>query len=380
MNDDYCLWMGDIDPRMDESIILNLFHFYNFYPLDIKLIQNINANKNKNYCFIYFKNIYEANDTLNQLNGKPIPNTPFKFKLSWANYATSETKIIFVGNLNPLIDDASLFNFFKSKYKSVSKAKIITENGQSKRYGFITLKKGNDYRKCLIEMNGVFFNGTNIRVKEYIKKNEDENNNNQSNLKENNVNNQLELNNNVNNSNANNDTRLLNTKNFNSNDYFSVSNSISRFNWINNENPINGIFINVNLYNNKNINSKNDCFNQSAFSSNYCKKNYCFNFSSTINGSMEYNAFINNDLNNISNISNTYNDNKNNNVMNNNHKMNQCKINKIQKLEILEELDEKTLNIKINGSLNKILEHYKESLLINERRTVSKLILYLIFV
>ena len=52
----------------------------------------------------------------------------------------------------------------------------------------------------------------------------------------------------------------------------------------------------------------------------------------------------------------------------------------MQKLEILEELDEKTLNIKINGSLKKVLEHYKESLIINGRRAMSKLIFYLIFI
>ena len=170
MNDDYCLWMGDIDPRMDESIIQNLFKFYNVYPQAIKLIKDKETNKNKNYCFIYFKSILEANNTLNKLKGKPIPNTSLNFKLNWANYHTSTTKIVYVGNLHPSVDDTILFNFFKSKYKSVSKAKVITDNGESKRYGFITFKKENDYRKSLIEMDGVFFKGTNIKVREYKKK------------------------------------------------------------------------------------------------------------------------------------------------------------------------------------------------------------------
>ena len=184
MNEDYCLWMGDVNPNMNESMILNLFQLYTFHPLCLKLIKN--AIKNKNHCFVYFKNIYEANRTLNELNGKSILNTPFKFKLRWANYLSFETKTVFVGNLNPLVDDISLFDFFKSKYKSVLKAKIIRDNnGQSKKYGFVTFKKGNDYRKCLIEMNLAFFEGNIIKVKDCIKKdfnkdedeNEDENEN-----------------------------------------------------------------------------------------------------------------------------------------------------------------------------------------------------------
>ena len=369
MNDDYCLWMGDIDPRMDESIIRKLLQFYNVHPLDIKLNKN-KTNKNKNYCFIYFKNIYEANNTLNQLNGKSIPNTSFKFKLNWSNYLTSENKVIFVGNLNLLVDDITLFNFFKSKYNSVLKAKIIKENGKSKKYGFVTFKKGNDYRKSLIEMNGAFLKGTNINVKEYIKKNEDENNNNnnQLNLKENIYNKQLELNNYINNSN--NNVRLLNTNNINFNNFSSISNSISRCSWKNNANSINSEIICINNNNEININNNNCLFVHNEYSHNYNNNEKSNNINyNNINGNKNYNVLINNDLNNINYINN---DNKNNSIINDN-KTNKTKTNKFQKLEILEEFDEITLRIKINESLNKMLEYYKERKLNYGNKAVSKL-------
>ena len=104
---------------------------------------------------------------------KPIPNTSLNFKLNWANYHNSTAKTVYVGNLNPSVDDISLFNFFKSKYKSVSKAKIISGHRQSKKYGFVTFKKENDYRRSLIEMNGIVFEGTRIKVKEYKRKKEE---------------------------------------------------------------------------------------------------------------------------------------------------------------------------------------------------------------
>ena len=384
MNNDYCLWMGEIDPEMDEYTIQNFFQFYNVFPLSVKLIKDKETNQNKNYCFIYFKNIYEANNTLNLLNGKPIPNTSLSFKLNWANYHVPTIKKIYIRNLNPSIDEKSLFDFFKSKYKSVTKVKIITNNGQSKRYGFVTFKKENDYRKSLIEMNGVFFEGTNIKVKEYKKKDEEENSKNNENknqnLKNNNTNYQLELNNEIKN---NNNDRQLNTNNLNSNSFLTISNTINKLNWVSNANPINGVNIGINHIDDVNINIHSNLFNQNTLNSNYDEKNININFNNNeclkiINGEIECSK-DNNNLNNssVNNVNNINNVNENNNLIN--IEISESKINKNPKLEILEELDEITLKIKINESLNKMLEYYKESYLINGNRVISKLILYLMF-
>ena len=388
MNEDYCLWMGDIDPRMDESIIKGLFQIYNVYPQAIKLIKDKETNKNRNYCFIYFKNIYEANNTLNRLRGKPIPNTSLSFKLNWANYHTTTTKTVYIGNLNPSVNDTTFFNFFKSKYKSVSKANVITENGESKRYGFVTFKKENDYRKCLIEMNGVFFEGTNIKVRECKKKDDDDGNKNGKNNKPKknslqssrdkiNTSNQLDLSN----KNINSNDKKLNTNNLNSNGFLTILNSINKLNWISNANPINGVINGINHNKFVNVNNHNNWFNQNTFNDNHDTKNNV-NPNNSINGNryLKYikdeidSNRVNNDINNIDNINNS-----NNNYINKNNEINESKINKELKLEILEELDEITLKIKINESLNKMLEYYKESYLINGKRLVSKLILYLIF-
>ena len=375
MNEDFSLWMGNIDPTMDESIIRNLLKFYNVYPLNIKLIKDSKTNENKNYCFIYFKNVFETNRALNKLKGKQMPNSSFKFKINWANYITSETKIAFVGNLNPSIDDTSLLNFFKSKYKSVLKAKIITENGKSKKYGFVTFKKGKDYRKSIIEMNGTFFEGTNIRVKEYKRKDEDDDENDknkQENLISINTNYQIELKNPINNN-----FRLLNMNKLNSSNsnFLSISNSSNKLNWINDANPINDVIIGINNNNYTFVNNKNNWLNQNIYNNGYVKNNNTINLSNSIKEMCYFEMLNNNDINKINN------DNKNNNIINNNNnnQTNKNKIDKISKLEILEEFDEKALIVKINESLNKILEYYKKNMLIDGNHVVSKLFLFLMF-
>ena len=131
------IWMGDIEPTMKEDDIMNFFKEFNIKPQSIKFIKDKITNKNKNYCFLYFQTIKEANTVLFNLNGKKIPGTPYTFRLNWANGRSSINKSAYVGNLNPKVDDIKLYNLFKAKYPTVQHASVVTENGKSKGYGFV---------------------------------------------------------------------------------------------------------------------------------------------------------------------------------------------------------------------------------------------------
>ncbi len=174
MSTNNILWMGDILPGMTESFILNAFYNYEIRPTGVKLIMDKKTNKIKNYCFINFANIQNANEALTKLNGKPIIGTQYLFKLNWANYHKGTNKSVYVGNLSPEINDIDLYNFFKKKYDSVHHANVITDNGISKGYGFVLFTNENEYLKCLNEMNGIVFHGNHIKVKEQKKKEENE--------------------------------------------------------------------------------------------------------------------------------------------------------------------------------------------------------------
>ena len=186
MSTDNNLWMGDVQPWMDESFIMNAFNSYNFYPKNIKLIHDKLTRELKNYCFISFLTIEEANNCLLFLTGKTIPNTQIKFKLNWANYFSTFNKSIYVGNLSPDVDDISLYKLFKERYPSVHHASVIVDKGVSKGFGFIMFRGEEDYEKCLKEMNGVLFHGNIIKVNEQKKNNKYHNNNsNYDNINEN---------------------------------------------------------------------------------------------------------------------------------------------------------------------------------------------------
>ena len=75
------LWMGDIEPWMNELVIKNLFETNGFHPKEIRFVKDKRYNIFQNYCFIDFNNMLEANNALIKLKGKKIQNLNLRFKL-----------------------------------------------------------------------------------------------------------------------------------------------------------------------------------------------------------------------------------------------------------------------------------------------------------
>ena len=168
MKTENTLWMGDIEPWMDELFIRNSFVEYGFNPNKITLIRDKRFQRNKNFCFIEFNSFQEVTNALFYLNSKKIPRTNIFFKLNIAknNEKTKFSKNVYVGNLTPRINDVDLYNIFKTKYPSVYYASIIADNGVSRGYGFVHFSKEDEYKKCIKEMNGIVLDNKIIKVSE----------------------------------------------------------------------------------------------------------------------------------------------------------------------------------------------------------------------
>ena len=390
MSSDTNVWMGDIKPWMNESFILNSFKYYNIHPLSVKLIHDRTTNELKNYCFINFGSVEEANKCITMLNGKFLPNTPIKFRLNWANYFSSFNKSVYVGNLSPDVDDISLYNLFKEKYSSVHHASVMIENGKSKGFGFILFRGEKDYERCLNEMNGIRFHGNIIKVSEQKKKDDDTKSNHTNDNNDNyiynynNMYNNIYLNNNI--------TINQNLLNDNYNNIDVIQNSINNVNLMNNINNYNleqSLHLNQNKFNNNiinniiNINNINkintyNCIND-IYNSNKLNNNLYFNNnmndSDFINDNSNFNSInipnqpssmLQNptENNNINSISST-NESTMKNFINNNQGT-KGKITKSLKndnlneydLEIMNKYDDETMKKKINENLEKMYEYY----------------------
>ena len=90
------LWMGDIEPWMNRDMIFNAFLEHGLKPSSIKMITDHKSNLSRNYCFINFETMAEANKALLNLNGKKIPNTNINFRLNWANKHCEKNKNLYI--------------------------------------------------------------------------------------------------------------------------------------------------------------------------------------------------------------------------------------------------------------------------------------------
>lgn len=394
MSTNSIIWMGDIEPKMTELDIMKCFYQYNIRPQGIKLIKDKKTNENKNFCFINFKSIKEANGAIFKLNGKKVPGYPFVFRLNWANNRSSFNKSVYVGNLNPQVDDIKLYNLFKKKYPTVHHASIITENGISKGYGFVMFNGKEEYEKSIKEMNGINFYGNIIKVKEQKKKDnknkkldksiENDDNSSLSNDSENNFEKKKgslsyknnELNNNIGNSDINKSMfKNISLGKINNNQIKCINNSVNNLN-----NFPNDIVNNIEI---KSNNIYKNFINNTNFSTNY----YNYNIS---NNKILYSPTNNNNNNNKeilkkSNYSNnsivslnSINSEQMSNYSTAERFTTQQKPKKSE-LEILNPIDENTLFKKIHEGVYKLFKNYQESISNGNKKVNCKYILFNIF-
>lgn len=162
------IWIGDIDPWMDEVFVRNIF-------LNIAPVKSIKVMKKNGqsigYGFIEFESEEAANYVLNNFNGKPIMGSSKLLKLSKAQYnlnKKAEEEIqIYICDMDTSVNEEQLKEFFAKDYKSVFGAKVICDpyTRVSKGYGFIKFKCQEEANKAVIEMNGKILNNKRVRVK-----------------------------------------------------------------------------------------------------------------------------------------------------------------------------------------------------------------------
>ncbi|KAJ2083020.1 hypothetical protein H4R24_001136 [Coemansia sp. RSA 988] len=220
------LWMGDIEPWMDESYIRRIWAHMGEMVV-VKMIRDRLTGGAANYCFLELPNQAEAERMLAMYNGKAMPQPLDRmFRLNWAagpmgpsllstplecsgvsggmafpsnavqapttavnsaplgglafpngvvqipataaNGSTAEGAeySLFVGDLAPEVTDVQLAQEFRCRYASVRTAKVVTDpvTQQARGYGFVRFSDEADHQRALLEMQGYVIGTRAIRV------------------------------------------------------------------------------------------------------------------------------------------------------------------------------------------------------------------------
>jgi RNA recognition motif-containing protein len=183
MDNKTTLWMGELEPWMDEGYIRSLWYQMG-EQVNVKFIRDKFTGQhsaNAGYCFVDFVSNAAAVKALTTVNGTPIPATNRMFKLNWASGGgLSDRKddrgpeySIFVGDLGPEVTEWMLVSVFQQRYSSCKSAKIMTDpmTGMSRGYGFVRFADESEQQRALIEMQGLYCGNRPMRISTATPKN-----------------------------------------------------------------------------------------------------------------------------------------------------------------------------------------------------------------
>lgn len=166
------LWMGELEPWMDENWIRAAFYSAG-HQVSVKMIRDKFTGVNAGYCFVDLVSPEAATGAIGTLNGTVIPGTDKTFKLNWASGgnpasggAIGSEFSVFVGDLSPEVTDYMLLTTFQAAYTSVRSAKIMTDptTGQSRGYGFIRFGDESEQLRSIEELQGVYCGSRPMRL------------------------------------------------------------------------------------------------------------------------------------------------------------------------------------------------------------------------
>uniref|UniRef100_W5N6H4 tRNA selenocysteine-associated protein 1 n=1 Tax=Lepisosteus oculatus TaxID=7918 RepID=W5N6H4_LEPOC len=167
------LWMGDLDPYMDENFIKQAFSTMGETAYGVKIICHRVTGGSAGYCFVELADEASVDRCVLELNinFQPMHYYTTQVFVHYTFYGTLSQAVIpeysvFVGDLTPEIDDFQLYEFFVKKYPSCKGGKVVTDQfGNSRGYGFVKFSDEKEQRKAMEEcQNATGLGGKPIRI------------------------------------------------------------------------------------------------------------------------------------------------------------------------------------------------------------------------
>jgi polyadenylate-binding protein len=163
------IFVKNFGDQLDEEKLRELFSKHG--KITSCKVENDEHGHSKGFGFCSFENPEEAEKAVETLNGYSIGDKQlFVGRFQKKNERLSEIKRkkdlqrqermnkyqgvnLYIKNLDDTIDDERLKKEF-SKFGSITSAKIMTENGRSKGFGFVCFSAPDEATKAVTEMNG----------------------------------------------------------------------------------------------------------------------------------------------------------------------------------------------------------------------------------
>jgi len=171
-NQDATLYVGDLDQQVDEALLWELM-------LQAGPVVNVHIPKDKltgthsGYGFVEFHSEEDSDYAIKVMNMIKMFGKPIRINKASQDKKTLDVGAnLFIGNLDPDVDEKLLYDTFSAFGVIISTPKIMRdpETGQSKGFGFIGYESFESSDAAIAAMNGQFLSGRPISVSYALKK------------------------------------------------------------------------------------------------------------------------------------------------------------------------------------------------------------------
>mmetsp|Transcript_11731 Transcript_11731/g.26174 ORF Transcript_11731/g.26174 Transcript_11731/m.26174 type:complete len:255 (-) Transcript_11731:76-840(-) len=156
-NQEATIYVGNLDPKIDEEVLWELM--VQCGPVaNIHLPRDKITNTHQGYGFVEFKNEEDADYTIKIMNMIRLFGKPIRCNKSSQDKKTNEVGAnLFVGNLEPEVDEKMLYDTFTA-FGVLLFAKVMRDpdTGESRGFGFISYDTFEASDAALAAMNGQF--------------------------------------------------------------------------------------------------------------------------------------------------------------------------------------------------------------------------------
>ncbi|CAN0916556.1 Polyadenylate-binding protein 7 [Linum grandiflorum] len=169
----YTLYIGDIDSTVVESQIEELYsRFPGFTTASLCRNESPLTGNTRHYAYVNFLTLPQAKEAMEATNHKVINGKAIRVMESKSNWDSHNNGVgnIFVKNLNDSIDNSKLEEIFSKYGKIISCKVMVTEEGNSKGYGFVQFESPESAQRAIESANDTTVDGKKLYVSVFKKK------------------------------------------------------------------------------------------------------------------------------------------------------------------------------------------------------------------
>ncbi|XP_055386076.1 ELAV-like protein 1-A [Condylostylus longicornis] len=170
---EYSIYIFNLADDVIENDLWRLFGPFGAIK-NVAIMRDPKTHQSKGFGFVTMKNLSEAENAIDILNGHAIRNRPMKvsFKGARTKYEDEENPMgepgayqIYVFNLSPNTIEDELWKLF-AQFGAVKSVSIVVDQKtqKSKGFAFITMKILEEAQKAIQTLNGFKLNGRNLMV------------------------------------------------------------------------------------------------------------------------------------------------------------------------------------------------------------------------